>query len=63
MEKAPTTIEESASNIAKTVRIALILKFIIYLLIYIYPSQIDEATRETTSGKFINAMESVEISW
>jgi len=64
MEKAPYTQEYSAERIIALVSTEYDSR---YLHIMVTPSnavyQIDNATRETTSGKFLNAITGAEVPW
>lgn len=60
MELAPNTLEESTSKTMAIVRGLCVWR---YLSNWLIPSQLDSATRENTSGKFINVVDGTEIPW
>lgn len=60
MEKAPTTVDESST---KTISYVSLLRELSNLALKLNVSQVDNATRESTSGKFFSIVEGVQLPW
>lgn len=61
LEKAPVTVEDCCNKIVPLVRFTCF--FGGHLVAMLTISQIDSATREKTSGKFINVLDGEELPW